>query len=532
MGFIEGIGFLQGAAREMIPLVAGRRVEKIRQLGPHLFLFTLFGRGDTRLLVMSLERRKSGFHLLFEQVHKEYLRSSPASNFFKKHLEGGRIEDVRVDADVVELAVRRGSEYGLHLRVREGAVALREGGRVLFTARGLGGGVRLSFNAENDDAPEDAIGSVPGDAPGAVEETTAPLQAAKPPGPSVRGFPQEGFPMNEKASRSLIEHANERLRREMKKRIGRETSRIDRLLGKLEAERAETLQKDAVRKKGELMKFRLQDLRKGMVSAVLEDADGARVEVALDPALTPLENMNNLFKRYRKLKNREKFIDGNIRRQEEKRAALAEYDRALDARGLPDVRRSCTETLLLLDEGRAGKEIRKALALPLWRGFPGAGAGGRESRSGFEGRPITGRPSTASAGKGKKPLMRFTSRTGKIIYAGRDAGENERLSTRIARGNDLWFHALGGAGSHVILRYDKTGEFRDSDIDDASLIALYFSGLRRRGEGEVVYTYCKNLRKPKNSKTGTMTYHHNKTRYVRIEERSLRAVMGKETPGG
>jgi predicted ribosome quality control (RQC) complex YloA/Tae2 family protein len=539
-GSLKGAGFLQEAAREMIPLVTGARLEKIRQLGPHLFLFTLFVRRETRRLVMSLESRRSGFHLLFEKIHGEYLHSSPAADCFKKYLEGGRIEGVRVCGDVVELAIRAGREYVLSLRIREGAAALKEGDRALFTACRHGGGVSLSSDSENEDGPGGAFGGSLGGIPETSRETLVAPPAGRPQGPDSEESvsPTAGFPRNEEASHSLVELINERLRREMRKRIGKEASRINRLLGKLEAERAETLQKDEVRKKGELMKTRLRSLRRGMVSAVFEEAEGARTEVALDPALTPLENMNRLFKRYRKLKNRERYIDDNIQRQRAKRAALAEYEKALDAHGLPDIRRSRAETLLLLDEVRAGKEIREALSTPPWKGVARAvgnsraAGGGKESRSGLEGREKTGRSPAKEAGKRNKPFLKFSSRTGKPIYAGRDAGENERLSTRFARGNDLWFHARGGAGSHVVLRYDKKGEFRDSDIADASLIALHFSRLRRQGEGEVVYTYCKNLRKPKNAKEGTVTYHHEKTRYVRIDERALRAVMGKEALGG
>jgi predicted ribosome quality control (RQC) complex YloA/Tae2 family protein len=132
-------------------------------------------------------------------------------------------------------------------------------------------------------------------------------------------------------------------------------------------------------------------------------------------------------------------------------------------------------------------------------------------------------------GRGGRPFLRFTSRTGKVIYAGRNAGENVALSTRVARGNDLWFHALGGAGSHVVLRYDRKGEFSESDIADASLLALHLSKLRKRGEGEVVYTFCKHLRVPKNSREGTVSYHQNKTRYVRMDEGALRTLMGGES---
>jgi predicted ribosome quality control (RQC) complex YloA/Tae2 family protein len=481
---------------EMTPAVTGARVERVRQLGSLIFLFTLFGRGGQRLLAMSLEREGSGLHLLFEKIHNGYLRSSPLTCLFEKYLKGGRIGRVKADGGLVELEVRRGGEYLLVLRVREGTVELSEGGGTLFSASRRGGEMKLSFDGETADV----------EAGGAAGETAA---------HSTDGFQAAGYPLNEDASRSLVEFVNERLRREMKKRIGREAARVERLLSKLDSEKAETLEKDDLRKKGELMKVHLRDLRKGMVSASLADPGGARVRVELDPALTPLENMNNLFKRYRKMKSRERYIDGNILRQREKRSALAEFSRALDARGLPNV--GSGDALRLLDGERAGRELRNALEYSA-----GSGRRGRLTPGGSE------RAKEPAAAGGKKPFLRFTSRTGKIIYAGRNAGENDTLSTRVARGNDLWFHALGGAGSHVVLRYDKKGEFRESDIADASLLALYFSKLRKRGEGDVVYTYCKNVRKPKNAPPGAVSYHHDKTRYVRIEEGALGTLMGGE----
>jgi predicted ribosome quality control (RQC) complex YloA/Tae2 family protein len=267
-----------------------------------------------------------------------------------------------------------------------------------------------------------------------------------------------------------------------------------------------------------------------MKSVMITDSGGKSVEIDLDPRLSPLENMNAFFKRYRKLKSRERYIEDNVRRQEGKLSALADYERALAQDGLPDIRRSPSEALSLLDVERTGKGFREAIKRSL--GFhSGSGEGvpaGRSPRGNTSPGGKNQSLQVTRSGEGKKEFLRFASRTGKAIYVGRNARENEFLSTRIARGNDLWFHALGGAGSHVILRYDKNGEFRDIDIDDAALLALYFSKLRKQGEGEIVYTHCKFVKKPKNVKEGMVIYHHNKARNVRLEEKLLKALMGKE----
>ena len=125
--------------------------------------------------------------------------------------------------------------------------------------------------------------------------------------------------------------------------------------------------------------------------------------------------------------------------------------------------------------------------------------------------------------------MEFSSSTGKKIFVGRNASENEELSIRVARGNDLWFHVESGAGSHVILRYEKSGSFQPEDLDDAAALALYFSKLRSERKGEVVYTFCKHLKKPKNSKPGTVIYFNNKTRFITLDD-NVPARLGKHAP--
>ncbi len=58
----------------------------------------------------------------------------------------------------------------------------------------------------------------------------------------------------------------------------------------------------------------------------------------------------------------------------------------------------------------------------------------------------------------------------------------------------------------MILGYEKRGSFHAEDIIDAAVQALYFSKLRKEKKGDVVYNFCKNIKKPKNSKTGVVTY--------------------------
>ena len=120
---------------------------------------------------------------------------------------------------------------------------------------------------------------------------------------------------------------------------------------------------------------------------------------------------------------------------------------------------------------------------------------------------------------------------GKTILVGRNARENDELTVRIARGNDLWFHVETGSGSHVILRYDRSDGFQDADIVDAAMLALYFSNYRNEKSGDVVYTQRKYIRKPKNKPAGYVTYHNNKTKHILVDQAVLDRLLDSKPEG-
>ena len=127
----------------------------------------------------------------------------------------------------------------------------------------------------------------------------------------------------------------------------------------------------------------------------------------------------------------------------------------------------------------------------------------------------------------KKPIRRFFSESGKMILVGRSADENDELIRTVTRGNDMWFHAEATPGGYVILRYEKGREFTEEDIRDACMLALHYSKSKAAGAGEVVYTRCKWVRKPKGAKKGVALYYNNKTKYVTYDERVIKKLFDK-----
>ena len=125
----------------------------------------------------------------------------------------------------------------------------------------------------------------------------------------------------------------------------------------------------------------------------------------------------------------------------------------------------------------------------------------------------------------KKAVRRFVSESNKVILVGRSASENDELLRKVARGNDMWFHAEATPGSYVILRYEKGREFTEQDIRDACMLALHYSKSKDSGAGEIVYTRCKWVRKPKGAKKGMALYYNNKTKYITYDERVIEKLF-------
>ena len=113
------------------------------------------------------------------------------------------------------------------------------------------------------------------------------------------------------------------------------------------------------------------------------------------------------------------------------------------------------------------------------------------------------------------------SEAGDAILVGRNNRENEGLTFGLARSHDLWLHASGTPGSHVILRLEKGAELRKESLLDAATLALHYSDLRKSGQGEVLYAYRKHVRKPRGAKPGLVTVTQDKHLYIKLDRKRL-----------
>jgi len=101
------------------------------------------------------------------------------------------------------------------------------------------------------------------------------------------------------------------------------------------------------------------------------------------------------------------------------------------------------------------------------------------------------------------PRYRVFEVEGCEILVGRGARDNDELTFRVARPNDLWLHASGFAGSHVVVRAPEGGEVPRAVLQRAAELAAHYSKARAAG-GKVAVHVCRagEVRKPRGAPAG------------------------------
>ncbi|HET8733563.1 MAG TPA: NFACT RNA binding domain-containing protein, partial [Anaeromyxobacteraceae bacterium] len=272
-------------------------------------------------------------------------------------------------------------------------------------------------------------------------------------------------------------------------------ARSRRALEKLADEAARVPAAEADRRAADLLKQSLHAVPRGAREVTVTEwtEEGPRpVTLALDPALTPLANMERMYRRYRRIAESAARVEA---RAAEVRARLAAQEALLAA-----LDREPLDAL-----PRVEKEARKL------------GAGPRP-------RPAARRRDDEAA----LPYRTFHSLAGLPILVGRGAAENDRLTVRVARGNDVWLHARGRTGAHVVLRLQKGQAPDQESLLDAAHLAAHFSDARGEAAPEVVWTRARHVRKVKRSAPGAVTYSQERSMALRVEPARVERLLQEE----
>jgi predicted ribosome quality control (RQC) complex YloA/Tae2 family protein len=465
---------LRDAVYELKNELIWARIDKIFQLDSHTLIMFTYANGVRRALVISVLRKSPRFHMLFKKIDSSWLYCGNTADVLRKYLSGGRIGEFGVSQKRVWLSIQRTVLYRLVVDFLDMNIGLftDDGSSLFFLNTKSRIDIKGNFDSDGD-LPEN-----PENIPSLARN---------------RELSENFF-----LERSLM------VKKNILHDVNTEEKKITRLLKKLDAERAETDRKEQYRQYGEMLKYNMDSISRGEAVVFLTDFSGENTRVELDPRLGPRENMEAYFKKYKKMKRREAVIDKNISAQQEKLA------------GISALKKKIEDGSFFIDLSYPSKSLLAS---------GGPAKSGKIHSPGLTDRFGPVQKKRKSAGGRESEFLQFTSRSGKKILVGRNAAQNERLTLKKARGNDLWFHAESARGSHVVLRFEKNSEFRDEDIIDAAMLALHFSKMRDRDEGSVQYTHCKHVRKPKNAKTGTVVFHNEKTKDVRIDHGILKQLL-------
>jgi len=271
----------------------------------------------------------------------------------------------------------------------------------------------------------------------------------------------------------------------LKRLIKTVMDRDEKKLSLQEEELASSARMEEYRVCGEALTAQGHLVPRGAKEACLQnfyDPQGAPLHISLDPALTPAQNAQKYFKRYRKAK-----VARDLAR-EQKEKTLGEI--ALLEQLAFDLEAGETEQDLA--------DVRRALE--------GAGLvkspGGRKQPKQKESAPL-----------------RFFASDGTEITVGKNSAQNDRV-TGSAKGNETWLHAKDMPGSHVVIR-------SESPSPEALEAALRLAAWYSRGRGASVpvdYTLRRHVKKPGGASAGFVIYTNQKTVMVSVTEAEIAAL--------
>lgn len=204
--------------------------------------------------------------------------------------------------------------------------------------------------------------------------------------------------------------------------------------------------------------------------------DNQPVTIELDSAKTLSQNAQIYFTRYRKAKTAEKTattqIKLNIEEIEYLESVLTSIDNAEEITELSEIRSELVSSGYITD--KQAKKIKSApLSAPL-----------RYEIDGFE------------------------------VYAGKNNRQNEQVTFKIGRAEDIWLHAKDMPGSHTVIKTNRGEPVPDKVIEKAASIAAFYSKGKNMPLVPIDYTEVKNVKKIPGAKTGMVIYDKFKTAHV------------------
>lgn len=226
------------------------------------------------------------------------------------------------------------------------------------------------------------------------------------------------------------------------------------------------------------------DTRRRRLSAIdvvdAFDPAAPSISIPLDPALTLAENAERLYAKAKKAKRGVTHLRQIIDQGEVELRYLEEQQLHAEMAG-------DTATLATIDESH-GRNVKRAPTR----------------------RKSAHRPARAPAPGEEEGPRRFDL-AGWEVLVGRHGRDNDRIVTRIGSAKDLWFHARGIPGAHVLLRRRGGREAPSSAVEGAARLAAHFSRAREDRSVDVIVAELSQVRKPRGLPPGQVLVRKSRT---------------------
>ncbi len=488
---------------ELTPLVRDGFIQKVRQPGERSLILDIRKPGKSYLLFFSTEPRTSRLHLLYAGNSEEgeadltgTVRSNklpappPFCMLLRRHLIGSKVKDIYQvpEERIVRIEVCKQREEETHQHVLIAELMERWSNIFLLDDKQVILGAQRTLSSK-------------GNRLRLADPYLLPPASHPPEGLVTRSFDEfamggEGY--GYRVARSYfhfdVQQAMEHLCQKCRVSLRKEKKKRKKTLDQIERDQRQCGDPSRYKYQGDLLKAHFLQLKKGMKEISCPDIfkpEEETVTIALKPALTPAENLQWYYGQYKKLKKRQDVL------------ALRARELGTSLERIEDLAKKTEDAVEIIEL----EVIRDELL-----------------RQGWIKEKVPEKLKVIPA-SGSQPRS-FTSLEGYRILVGRNDRQNDELTFRVAKGEDLWLHVQGYPGSHVVVQTQRGKSVPRDTLLDAATLTLYFSKLRNSGRGEVLYTQRKYLKKPKGGKEGVVLTSQSKTIFIEIASNRLHRLLG------
>jgi len=302
--------------------------------------------------------------------------------------------------------------------------------------------------------------------------------------------------------------------------------RLERRRASLQAELERAAGFEQSRHNGEMILAYMYGLAPG---ATRLEVPGEGTVIPLDPERTPLEQAQALFREYHRARAAVEGVPARIANVALGLRYLDEIETHLDlAEDHDTIQILRTELAALPDDVTAPRPAESGAAAP--RAARPAPQGPAARRSPGNKRKPAGAPVSRESRLATTPAKTISGDGFPILY-GRSGRQNDALTFGLARPEDLWLHARGVPGAHVLIRTDGR-RVPDSTLTEAARLAARHSKAREDTAVDVIVTEKRHVRRVAGAPPGLVTVQNERVLRVRLDEAEEATAAARLTADG